>query len=294
MTLLLAGVPPHLRFPPLEALFEVQDLAQLLRHLFLAGDSRAVVVAQDLVDPRPAGGVQKRHLLGDHQRHGTGHGGLCALSGDVDVFVVVLFPAEDSEHGGRVASGFMGEVAEGSVQTVAVVDAVGSEIVVWHVQLAPSSSGDRMSGAWLVDADAVDAADTVRNITAGCAVLQVSDELPQVVLDAVGPHRVDVPATVAGVRDEVSVLKARAEEEKSQPGKASLTMPRFPAVSEVEAVEFPHVGKQASAGALAWARGIEELTETWAEIDSQRRRRRYLQGSAGAQPQPLPIVLKNA
>lgn len=188
----------------------------------------------------------------------------------------------------------MGEVVEDSVQTVqtvAVVDAVGTEVVVWHVQLAPSSSGDRLSGAWLVDAESEDAAGILRNVTSGCAVLQVSGELPQVASDAVGTRRVDIAATVAGVRDEVATLRARAEEEKARPGKGSLTMPRFPAVEEVVAVEFPHVGKQAASGALAWARGLEELTETWAEIDSQRRRRRYLQGDAGAEPQPLPVVL---
>ena len=53
--------------------------------------------------------------------------------------------------------------------TIAVVGAPGGDgggdgtgdIAVWHVQLAPQLTGDRLSGAWLVDPESEDAAATL-------------------------------------------------------------------------------------------------------------------------------------
>ena len=62
--------------------------------------------------------------------------------------------------------------------TIAVVGAPGEsgEIAVWHVQLAPQLTGDRLSGAWLIDPGADDAAETLANLFAGAAVLAVGEE----------------------------------------------------------------------------------------------------------------------
>ncbi|MFC3849403.1 hypothetical protein ACFORJ_04400 [Corynebacterium hansenii] len=160
-------------------------------------------------------------------------------------------------------------------------------IAVWHVQLAPQLTGDRLSGAWLVDPESDGAAETLANLFAGAAVLAVGEEA-DVVKRTPGP-RVDLAATTKALRTHVKELKDRVAEEKAKPGKDKLVAPRFPAVDDVEPIEFAHVGEPAARPALAWARGLEELTATWSEIESQRRRRDYLREPWGADARPLPL-----
>lgn len=174
-------------------------------------------------------------------------------------------------------------------------------IAVWHVQLAPQLTGDRLSGAWLVDAgtagtDGTDQAeDTLRNLFTGTGVLMVAGAVePDVVKrarDGAGAGRVDLAATVAALRAHVTELKERVAEEKAKPGREKLTNPRFPAIADVEPIDFPHVGEDAAGPALAWARGLEELTAVWSEIESQRRRRDYLRDPWGPDARPVPLVL---
>src|SRR5699024_1858339 len=109
------------------------------------------------------------------------------------------------------------------------------EIAVWHVQLAPQLTGDRLSGAWLIDPGADDAAATLANPFAGAAGL-------------------------AG--------GAEAGGGRGTPGAA---------------------GGPAAGPVLAWASGLEELTATWAEVESERRRRDYLRDPWGAEARPLPL-----
>lgn len=161
------------------------------------------------------------------------------------------------------------------------------EIAVWHVQLAPQLTGDRLSGAWLIDPGADDAAETLANLFAGAAVLAVGEETG--VVKRTAGARVDLAATTKAVRAHVKELKDRVAEEKGKPGKDKLVAPRFPAIDDVEAIDFPHVGEPAAGPVLAWARGLEELTATWAEVESQRRRRDYLRDPWGAEARPLPL-----
>jgi len=195
--------------------------------------------------------------------------------------------------GGYILGG-MSETPEPS--TIAVVSAALSDgpLAIWHVQLAPQLTGDRLSGAWLVETG--DVGSVLRNLFTGTAVLVVGDGAgaePDVVKqarEAVGARRMDPAATTEALRAHVAELKARVEEEKAKPGREKLTTPRFPAVDDIEAIDFPHVGEEAAGPPLAWARGLEELTATWAEIESQRRRRDYLQDPWGAAARPLPLA----
>lgn len=186
-------------------------------------------------------------------------------------------------------------VSDAAPTTIAVVAAPGESgggsgsgaVAVWHVQLAPQLTGDRLSGAWLVDPESDGAAETLANLFAGAAVLAVGEEA-DVVKRTPGP-RVDLAATTKALRAHVKELKDRVAEEKAKPGKDKLVAPRFPAVDDVEPIEFAHVGEPAAGPALAWARGLEELTATWSEIESQRRRRDYLREPWGADARPLPL-----
>lgn len=173
--------------------------------------------------------------------------------------------------------------------TIAVVGAPGEsgEIAVWHVQLEPQLTGGRLSGAWLVDPAADDAGATLANLFAGAAVLAAGEEVD--VVKRTPAPRVDLAATVKALRGHVKELKARVAEEKAKPGKDKLVSPRFPTVADVEPIEFGHVGEAAAGRVLAWARGLEELTATWSELESQRRRRDYLREPWGAESRPVPL-----
>lgn len=180
-------------------------------------------------------------------------------------------------------------IATGTIAVVGEpVAGAGTEIAVWHVQLAPQLTGDRLSGAWLVDPESEGAAATLATLFAGAAVLAVGEEV-DVVKHTPAP-RVDLAATVDALRAHVAELKAAVAAEKAKPGREKLVAPRFPTIPEAAPIEFGHVGEPAAGPALAWARGVEELTATWAEVESQRRRRDYLREPFGADARPLPVV----
>ncbi|MDO4609598.1 hypothetical protein [Corynebacterium sp.] len=201
----------------------------------------------------------------------------------------------------------------GAPGTVAVVDAAdgaagdgGRAVVVWHVQLDPAEAGGRLSGAWRIPLDDADAAaGSLRNLLTGCAILVAADDpaagpaalgdLPAPVAAVLAERPVvDPAATADGVRRFMSLLRRAASAEKARreaEGLGRLTAPRLPAVADPAPVDVPYVGLEAAARALGWARGIEELLETWDEIDSQRRRREWLGGGPRAAARPMPLVM---
>lgn len=193
--------------------------------------------------------------------------------------------AADTASADAIATGTIAVVGE---PVAGAGTAPGAEIAVWHVQLAPQLTGDRLSGAWLVDPESEGAAATLATLFAGAAVLAVGEEV-DVVKHTPAP-RVDLAATVDALRAHVAELKAAVAAEKAKPGREKLVAPRFPTIPEAAPIEFGHVGEPAAGPALAWARGVEELTATWAEVESQRRRRDYLREPFGADARPLPVV----
>nr|WP_120492793.1 hypothetical protein [Corynebacterium lactis] len=183
--------------------------------------------------------------------------------------------------------------------TLAIVSAT-SPVVVWHVELSPSLTGDRLSGAWLIDPLADDASDVLPNLLRGCSVAvlgarsegEVGDAagLVRAAVESSGSQVVDLAASVAAIRDHVAELKDAVRQEKSKPGKEKLTEPRFPRVSEVEVIDFPHVGEEVAGPVLGLARGVEKLIEEWAAVESQRIRRKYLHEPWGKDARQLPLV----
>lgn len=184
-----------------------------------------------------------------------------------------------------------GAFAADAPTTVAVVaDAGGQALAVWHVELAPAASGDRLSGAWLTGPG--DGAAELARVLAGCAVLQVDAAVPDWAAPALAEvPRMDPAATAAELRAVLGRIRDRAAAERARPGRGNLTAPRLPELPDPAPIDFPHVGEPAAAAALGWARGLEALAEAWAEVDSQRRRRDWLRGPRGTAPVPLPLVL---
>lgn len=187
--------------------------------------------------------------------------------------------------------------------TLAIASAT-SPIVVWHVELSPSLTGDRLSGAWLVDPLADDAADVLSRLLRDCcvAVLRGPEDsgdtdnetdsqrmLHSAIADA-NAQVVDLAASVAGIREHIAELKAAVKEEKAKPGKDKLTEPRFPKVADVEVIDFPHVGEEVAGPVLGLARGVEKLIAEWQAVESQRIRRKYLHEPWGKDVRQLPLV----
>ncbi|WP_448851799.1 hypothetical protein [Corynebacterium sp. 335C] len=150
-----------------------------------------------------------------------------------------------------------------------------------------------------------DAAATLRNLLSGCAILVAADdpakgpaalgELPDdVAAELAARPVVDPAATAEGVRGFASLIRKAASAEKARreaEGLGKLTAPRLPAVADPGPVEVGYAGLPAAERALGWARGLEELLETWEEIDSQRRRREWLGGGPKAPARPMPLVM---
>lgn len=200
----------------------------------------------------------------------------------------------------------MTEKRSASPQTLAVCSPT-SPIVVWHVELSPSFSSERLSGAWLVDPLHDDALATLTSLFSGCLVAfteqpgggDVAELIAQARTGAGGAAAdsdaapvVDLAASVAAIRSHIEELKAAAKAEKEKPGKANLTEPRFPKVSDLEVIDFPHVGEAVAGPALGLARGVENLIAQWMAVESQRLRRKYLAEPWGAQPRQIPLVAK--
>lgn len=177
------------------------------------------------------------------------------------------------------------------------------------MELSPSFAGERLSGAWLVDPLDDGALETATNLLTGCFVATVTagdgggdaaaesaegaDLLSQAIEQAEATV-VDLPASVAGIRDHIGQLRAAAKEEKAKPGKGNLTEPRFPKVNDVEVIDFPHVGEKVAGPVLGLARGVEELVAQWMAVESQRLRRKYLVEPWGAEPRQIPLVKTRA
>ncbi|MFW9252683.1 hypothetical protein ACOI9A_01580 [Corynebacterium amycolatum] len=194
-------------------------------------------------------------------------------------------------------------------QTLAVCSST-SPVVIWHVELSPSFAGERLSGAWLVDPLDDGALEAATNLLTGCFVALVTADdsdggaaaavesaegaegadLLSKAIEQAGATVVDLPASVAGIRDHIGQLRAAAKEEKAKPGKGNLTEPRFPKVNDVEVIDFPHVGEEVAGPVLGLARGVEELVAQWMAVESQRLRRKYLAEPWGAEPRQIPLV----
>lgn len=188
-------------------------------------------------------------------------------------------------------------------QTLAVCSAT-SPVVIWRVELSPSFSGERLSGAWLVDPLDDDALEKTTNLLTGAFVAAVADadevaqpteegrDLLQRAISGVGAPTVDLAASVKAIRSHIAELRQAAKDEKAKPGKGNLTEPRFPKVSDVEVIDFPHVGEKVAGPVLGLARGVETLVAQWGAVESQRLRRKYLAEPWGSEPRQLPLVTK--
>lgn len=172
---------------------------------------------------------------------------------------------------------------------------VPSTVVVWHVELAPQLTGDRLSGAWLIDVADDDTPDRLRRLVANCWVYVLDGANVGVVKRAIADANVtevDLAASVTAIHKHTEELKAQVKAEKEKPGRDKLTEPRFPRIDDFEPIEFAHVGEEVAGKVLAAARGVEKMIAQWGELEGVRRRREYLREPWGKDARQLPFAEK--
>lgn len=184
---------------------------------------------------------------------------------------------------GQGAEGLAKEVLQHPV--IAVVDKRdAAELVVWHVQTspdAPSASGV-LSGAWILSEAEVNPArltDLLRDTVVLAVEEAIAPELPQTSLAAISE-------AMAAAHDEIKkVAKAAKAANKA------LQLPQLEAVKLPDPGELQgnYHGEEIAARAWAHATAAAELVEQWHALEGQRRSRKYLQESFGAQVRPLPL-----
>ena len=161
---------------------------------------------------------------------------------------------------------------------LAVVDKQDDAVVVWHVQTSaggPSASGI-LSGAWILGPGNVDPA-RLDDLLADATVLPAEGDgltLEQI-RQAIDEALTEITAAATAAKD----------------ANASLTLPRFtaPGTPDPATLADAYRGEPVARTAWTWAMAAAELVESWHAIEGQRRSRKYLQETFGAEIRPLPL-----
>jgi hypothetical protein len=172
-------------------------------------------------------------------------------------------------------------------QSVAVVDAHGTNAVVWHVDMSPNDSGlSRLSGAWVLpkcDLGTLKLLVQLRYLVATAKGLKVCPD--------VHAGLVDLGVTTGGIEAEVNRLQNLYDEQVAAKVKSTLVPPRWPKFPECIDLARPPRDIHAPANvaaALGIARWLESIALAWVFVEQQRLSRKFLHGGCLEQ-RPFPI-----
>jgi hypothetical protein len=180
-----------------------------------------------------------------------------------------------------------GSVAN-QADVVAVVNAVGDRVAIWHVVVSPSYPLSRLSGAWT---------HASTDLVATRLILPFDGQLPDALayLEPVSAGVMDVLATLAAISEVVAKLDDRHKSSRNGVGKsrAAIDWPPLPAPldwtspppSPNGVVDDPFVAR--TVGVARW---VADLADTWSAIETKRLSREHLAGGDEG-PRPLPVVL---
>lgn len=178
---------------------------------------------------------------------------------------------------------------------IAVVDEQATRTAIWHVDISGALPArmSRLAGAWVLDNHVSELVTLLSNrYLVRCAPRpegSVIDRIPVA-------GWIDLDATVDAVRTEIRDLDKRFTEHTATV-KSKLIRPDWPEVPDPRAVPLrPVTGpgdvQLEGAAALDLARGIRNLAEAWAQVESQRATRAFLVESVGHVARPLPLVVR--
>lgn len=157
-------------------------------------------------------------------------------------------------------------------------------VVVWRVLSAPDAGPDALSGAWVLGAGGVDSA-KFEDIVAGSVLF--ATPRAQLGVDKHPGHTLE--SLAAAMEAEVKQYKAAAKEAKK--ANAQLTLPRFEAIQIPDVAEFEASYHGDPVGVVAWsyASALLGLVGQWNAIESQRKTRKYLHETFGAEVRSVPL-----
>jgi hypothetical protein len=174
---------------------------------------------------------------------------------------------------------------------VAVVNADGDRIAIWHVVLSPSYPMSRLSGAW---------EHASAGLVATRLILPFGGQMPDALthLASASPGVIDVSATLAAVSEWLDKLVTLHESSRNARGKsrAPIKWPALPAPLDWTSPPSPPAGVVDDpfiASTIGVARWVADLADAWAAIETKRRSREHL-AAGNTQPRPLPVVLVKA
>lgn len=177
---------------------------------------------------------------------------------------------------------------------VSVIDEQPSKVAVWHVDISgeipPRTS--RLTGAWVVDNSDTDtlAALLTDRYVVGCGLAPTNSVFAQFPIAG----WIDLDATLDAVRTEIHDLNKRFTEHAATV-KNKLVRPSWPDIPDPRTAALrpatsPDSPSPDGAKALDLARGIRELADAWAQLETQRATRPFLIEPAGRAARPLPLV----
>jgi hypothetical protein len=174
---------------------------------------------------------------------------------------------------------------------VAVVNADGDRIAIWHVVLSPSYPMSRLSGAWEHASACLVATRLVLPFRA-----QMPDALTHLASASAGV--IDVLATLAAVSEWLDKLVTLHESSRNARGKsrAPIEWPALPAPLDWTSPPSPPAGVVDDpfiASTVGVARWVAHLADAWSAIETKRLSREHL-AAGDTQPRPLPVVLVKA
>lgn len=178
---------------------------------------------------------------------------------------------------------------------IAVVDERDTRVAIWHVDIGnpvlPRMS--RLVGAWVLDSKRPE----IATLLDDRHILRCDSGPENSVLEGIPiAGRIDLDATVDAVRTEITELDKRFTEHAATV-KNKLIRPDWPDVPDPRAAPLrpatgPDDAQLEGATALALARGIRNLADAWAQVESHRTMRAFLSEPAGNVARPLPLVTR--
>ena len=178
---------------------------------------------------------------------------------------------------------------------IAVVDELVTTVAIWHVDIGnpvlPRMS--RLVGAWVLGNNRTE----IATLLDERHILRCAPEPENSVLEAIPiAGWIDLDGTVDAVRAEIHDLDKRFTEHAATL-KNKLIRPDWPDVPDPGAAPLrsatgPGESQLEGARALALARGIRNLADAWAQVESQRTMRAFLVEPMGNVARPLPLVTR--
>jgi hypothetical protein len=171
---------------------------------------------------------------------------------------------------------------------VAIVNAIGDRIAVWHVVVDPTYPMGRLCGAW---------EHASPDLVATRLILPFGGQLPDALahLASASAGVIDVSATLAATSDWISELDALHESSRAgaAKGRAPIEWPRLPQPLDwasppappVRVVDDPFVAS--TIGVAYW---VADLADAWSAVETKRLSREHL-STGDTVPRPLPVVL---